>query len=204
MIKKKIVIKGSKVKNVVYRPFLLDTADSELLPHFDAKNKDGLDKDGNETVEVFVGGEEREVDNFIKFIKEKNNRPKNAKVESIEVVDEDYKGNIRTTESFSRWLSNDQLYKFAEIGTMMLGKQNDTINEIGKLRSETSEHFEKLDMKYELISKGMFAVVEELKTTNKILGERIEKIDERIEKTDKNIERLLDILVEEKKKIPEI
>ncbi len=56
------------------------------------------------------------------------------------------------------------------------------------LRTETSENFTRLETKYELISKGMFAVVEELKETNKALGERIEK-------TEKNIEKLLEILV---------
>lgn len=39
MTKKKIVIKGPKVQNMGYRPFLLDIADSDSLPNFDAKNK---------------------------------------------------------------------------------------------------------------------------------------------------------------------
>lgn len=48
-----------------------------------------------------------------------------------------------------------------------------------------------MDKKYKLISEGMFAIVNELKETNKELGERLEK-------TDKNIEVLLKILIEKK------
>lgn len=136
IIQKKIVIKGPKVQNVGYRPFLLDIADSELLPNFDAKNKQEVDKDGNEIVEVFVGGSIEQIDNFIEFIKDKNNRPKNAEVESIEIVDKDYKRNIRTTESFSRWLSNDQLYKMTAIGTVMIEKQDMMIEKLDETKKE--------------------------------------------------------------------
>ncbi len=313
MIKKKIIIKGSKVQNVGYRLFLLNIADSEFLPYFDANNREDLDEAGNEIVEVLVGGEKEQVDNFIDFINIKNNRPKKAKVESIEVVDEDYKRNIRITESFSRWLSNSQLYKMVDIGSAMLEKQYamvekqdktietmdtmvekqvrtietmdtmvekqvrtietmdtmvekqvktietmdtmvekqdktietmdtmvekqdktietmDTMvekqvktietikglraetsenfgkldNNLEKLRTETSENFGKLEIRYKLISEGMFAIIRELKETNETLAEKLESAEKefgsRIEKTEKNIERLLEILVEEKKK----
>ncbi len=134
MTKKKIVIKGSKVQNVGYRPYLLDIADSESLPNFDAKNKRGIDKDGNQIVDVLVGGDDERVERYIEFIKDgvknNDNRPEKAIVESIEVVDEDYKGNIRTTDSYSRWLANDQLSKMVGIGLNMIGKQDETIKEI--------------------------------------------------------------------------
>ncbi len=59
-------------------------------------------------MEILVGGDDECVNNFVKFVKlgidNKNNRPLRADIKSIEVDDEDYKGNIRTTESFSRWL----------------------------------------------------------------------------------------------------
>lgn len=140
--KKKIIIKGRKVQNIGYRPFLLDVADSELLPYFNAKNNKEVDKDGNEIVEVFVGGPEGQVDNFIEFIKDENNRPENADVESVKVVDEDYKGNIRTTESFSRWLSNNQLYKMVAIGSTMLEKQDETIREIRDISGRIDQNRE--------------------------------------------------------------
>lgn len=131
MTKKKIVITGSKIQNVGYRLFLLDIADSESLPNFDAKNKRGIDKDDNQTVEVLVGGDDEAVNRFIEFtkdgVKNSDNRPEKAIIESIEVVDEDYKGNIRTTDSYSRWLFNDQLSKMVGIGLKMLGNQDKTI-----------------------------------------------------------------------------
>lgn len=134
MTKKKIAIKGSKVQNVGYRPFLLNVADSESILNFYANNKRGIDKDGNQTVEVLVGGDDEVVNRFIEFIKDgvknSDNRPEKAIVESIEIVDEDYKGNIRTTDSYSRWLTNDQLSKMVGLGINMLEKHGDTINEI--------------------------------------------------------------------------
>ena len=75
MVRKKIVIKGQKVKNVGYRPFLFEAATRKLIPHFDAVNKKEVDNDGYENVDVFVGGPEDDVDNFIEFIKDKDNRP---------------------------------------------------------------------------------------------------------------------------------
>lgn len=134
MTKKKIVVKGPKVQNVGYRPFLLDMAYSESLPNFDAKNKRGIDKDGNQTVEVLIGVDDEAVKMFIEFIKDgvknSDNKPEKAIVIYIEVVDEDYKGNIRTTDSYSRWLANDQLSKMVGVGLNMLGKQDDTIKEV--------------------------------------------------------------------------
>lgn len=144
MTQKKIVIKGP-VQNVGYRLFLLDVADSELLPNFDAKNNEEVDKEGNQIVEVFVGGPNEQVENFIEFIKDKNKRPKKAEVECIEVVDKDHKRGIRTTESFSRWLSNNQLYKMAAIGTVMLEKQDTMIEKQDKMLEKQDTMIEKLD-----------------------------------------------------------
>ena len=151
IIKKIIIIKGKKVQDVGYRLFLLDLADSESVPYLNAKNKEDIDEDSNEIVEVFVGGEEKQINNLVESIQDfENNKPKKAIVKSIEVVDNDYKGSIRTTESFSRWLSNNQLFKIAEAGTIMIskhdimiykqdqmiGKQDETIQEIRDMRSD--------------------------------------------------------------------
>ncbi len=59
------------------------------------------------------------------------------------------------------------------------------------LRIETNNNFKDLDIKYKLISEGLFAVVDEIKETNR-------SFEKRIEKTEKNIEELLKILVEKK------
>jgi len=178
MIKKKIIIKGLKVKSVAYRPFLLDIADSELLPNFDVKNKEEIDEDGNEIVEVFVGGEEEQVNNFIEFIKDfKRNKPKKAIIGSVEVVDDDYKRNIRTTESFSRWLANDQLYKFAEIGTIMLGKQDIMIEKQDETIKEIRDGFGDMTKRQE-------ETIEEIRD---LRGDLKSYFDSRISKLEKDI-----------------
>jgi len=180
MIKKKIIIKGPKVQDVGYRPFLLNIADSEDIPRFDARNKNGVDEDGDQIVEILIGGDLEAVDRFIEFIKlgviveNKDNRPEKANVKSVDVVDNDYKGNIRTTESFSRWLSNNQLYKMTSIGgemlytqgvmvgkmdtmlekqDMMLGKQDETIQEIKKVAVKQDETIQEIrDMRKDIKS----------------------------------------------------
>jgi len=184
MNKKKIIIKGHKVKDVGYRPFLFEVATRKLVPCFDAVNKKEVDKDGNEIVEVFVGGPEDDVDNFIEFIKDENNKPEYANVESIEVVEKDYKGGIMTIESFSRCLSVHQLAKFATIGNKIVVGQE-------MLRIETNQNFKDMDLKYKLISDGMFALVDAIE-------KRQQSFDMHLEKIDKNIETLLEILVKNK------
>ena len=191
MIKKKIVIKGRRVKNVGYRPFLFEIATRKLISHFDAVNKKEVDNDGYENVDVFVGGPEDDVDNFIEFIKDKDNMPEDADVKYIEVVEEDYKGGIMTTESFSMWLNSNQLSKFITIGTKIATGQD-------KLRTETNDNFGKMDLKYDAISKAMFATVDAIEKRNQILEKRMDKIDGHVELIERNIESLLKILVEKK------
>jgi hypothetical protein len=62
---------------------------------------------------------------------------------------------------------------------------------INLLRSETKENFHHMDEKYDVLSKAMFAVIEEMEERNKTF-------ENRMEKTEKSIESLLKILVEKK------
>ncbi len=68
----------------------------------------------------------------------------------------------------------------------------DTQANLNLLRTETKASFEHMDEKYDLISKGMLAVVE-------IIEERNKTFEIRMEKTEKNIESLLKILADKKK-----
>jgi acylphosphatase len=159
MVKKKIIIKGKRVQNVGYRLRLLEQADEFGISHLNIKNIDELDKDQKQIVEVFVGEDDDAIIGFIAHIKKKNNYPKNAIVESIEVVDEDYQGNIITTESFSMRLTNSQLYKMTEIGNTMIDTQQKTIGEIidlkNDLKSQFDKRFETLEEDVLLIKKKM-------------------------------------------------
>ena len=73
-------------------------------------------------------------------------------------------------------------------------------NKIDNGFSKMDDNFANMDEKYKLISEGMFAIVNELKETNKVLGEKLEKTEKNIEKTDKNIEELLKLLVQQNRK----
>lgn len=188
MIKKKIVIKGPKVQNVGYRPFLLGIADSESLLMFNAKNNRGIDKDDNQTVEVFVGGDDEAVDMFIEFIKDgvKNSdkRPEKAIVISIEVVDEDYKGNIRTTDSYSRWLTNDQLSKMVGIGLNMLGKQDEMTGKQDETIKEIRNGFDNVTKKQDETIKEISNMRDDLKS---YFDSRITKLEKDVFQIKKKI-----------------
>ena len=159
MVKKKIMIKGKKVKDVGYRLRLLEKADELGISHLNAKNIDELDEYGNQIVEVFVGEDSNSVIEFIREIKKKVNYPKKAIVESIEVVDEDYKGNIITTGSFSMRLTNSQLVKMADIGNVMIEKQEETVKGIIDLRSDLKSY---LNERFVKIEEDVFQIKKKL------------------------------------------
>lgn len=201
MTKKKMTITGDNVQGVVYRLFLLDNAERMLITHLDARNiKKHLDQEIIEKVEVLIGGDEHRVSKFVDFVK--NNFPEHANVDIPLGDAEDYDGDIRTIESFSRCLSVHQLVKFANIGTAIVAG-------VKELKIETNDNFGKMDKKYEAISKGMFLLadkidkrMEELEERNKLVDARIDErnkiADMRMEKTEKSIEELLRFLIENK------
>lgn len=138
VIKKKIIIEGSLVHGVSYRLFLLDEAEALILPYFSAKN---IKKDRVELVEVLVGGETKNVDDFVEFVK--TNFPEDAEVDSVGV--EDYDDSIRTVKSYSRSFSASQLSKIAITGVSMLNIQRDMNKNIKELSEKQDKTLEKQD-----------------------------------------------------------
>lgn len=134
MIKQKIIIKGPKVHDVGYRLFLLDEAEARLIPLLSVKNI----KNEMQVVEVLAGSEEDKVEGYIEFVK--NNFPDDAEVNSVSV--EDYEGDIRTIESFSRSFSISQLSKIARTGVAMLNLQsnmNETLSDVKDTLSDVKD-----------------------------------------------------------------
>src|SRR3972149_432840 len=132
MEKQKILIKGPKVHGVGYRAFLLDEAEALLMPNFSAKNI----KNETEIVEVLVGADKEYIDIFIKFVK--NNYPEDAEVTDISV--EDYYGDIRTIEAYSRSFSASQLSKIAVTGVSLLKNQKEHIGITREILHKQDEH----------------------------------------------------------------
>ena len=182
MIKKKIIIKGQKVHDVGYRLFLLDEAESRLIPFLSVKNIRAVMQE----VEVLAGGEEDRVERFIEFVK--TNFPDDAEMDSVSV--DDYEGDIRTIESFSRSFSISQLSKIARTGIAMLKLQSNmnnvqnnmsnvqsnmndvqsSMNEnLKEFRKETGENFQLLHsdnlklqeimIKHDIETKELFGVI---------------------------------------------
>jgi len=87
-------------------------------------------------VEVLVGGTEEQIDPFIKFVK--NNYPEDAEVADISV--EDYDGDIRTIEAYSRSFSASQLSKIAVTGVALLKNQKDHIGITREILHKQEEH----------------------------------------------------------------
>lgn len=184
MFKKKMTVVGDKVQDIGYRLFLCDIANNVGISNFDAKNslKD------KRLLEIFIGDlDPSKVNEVVEYLKEIF--PEEAKVDKDKVKIDDYNGDVRNLDSYSRWLNGNQLTKIVNAGNMMIGKMDNLGVKIDNGFSKMDENFRDLDTKYRLISEGMFAIVNELKETNKTF-------EKRIEKTEKNIEELLKILVE--------
>jgi acylphosphatase len=193
-VKRRILIKGKKVHNVGYRPFLMEKAQELKIPYFHAKNvKDK--EDGKQVVDVRVGSEEGRIDNFLKFVHE--NWPEHAEVESITVEEREYEDDIMGIGDCSRVLSASQLSKIVQTGLGMieiqmqalgkhdqtLEKQDQTISIIGsgvdemrEFRTETQQNFANLDTKYGKSTENMEWILEELKEERKEYRESIEKL----------------------------
>jgi len=185
-VKKRMLIKGKKVHNVGYRPFLMEKAQELKILNFHAKN---VKEDGWQVVDVRVGGEEGRIDSFLKFARE--NSPEPAEVDNISVLE--YEDDIMTLEEFSRVFSALQLSKIAQAGLGMiemqkqtLEKQDETISELKAFRKERGEKqdetigaigevSEKIDSGKEEIVTEIRSLREDLKTYMEDKFARIEQ-----------------------------
>jgi acylphosphatase len=186
-MKIRITITG-KVHDVGYRPFLLDLADSLLIERFDARN---VVVEGKQAVIVLVEGDEDQINQFIELVKKE--KPENAVVEEIKI--EEYKGFVRSIDSYRQSLMVSQLNKIVQVGLqmlhkqdlmlhkqdlmlqkqdLMLQKQDETIREIRETRKHLSE---KIDRTGENIVQEIRELRMDLKT---YLDERLRKIEEEI------------------------
>jgi len=177
-VKKRIIIKGDKVHNIGYRPFLMEKAQELKILNFHAKD---IKEDGKQVVDVRVGGEGTKIDNFLKFVDK--NLPEHAEVESISV--EEYEGDIMTLKEFSRVFSASQLSKIVQTGIGMLDKQDKTIEVLGAKidnhAKKTEDGFSKTDQNFAILRDDYGKISKDL--TKAIQG---------IEQVAKNTEKLLE------------
>jgi acylphosphatase len=165
------------VHNVGYRPFLLDLADSLLIERFDARN---VIIEGKQAVVVLVEGDENQINQFIEIIKAE--KPENAVVEEIKV--EEFKGFVRSIDSYRQSLMVNQLNKIVQVGLQMLKKQDETVKIIREESEKTREY----------LGKKIDNLGEKVDETKEYLGR---KIDDAKEYLGKKIDTAKDEVVQE-------
>ena len=195
-MKLKITIAG-KVHDVGYRLFLLNQADSLLLQRFDARN---VFINGREALIILVEGEKEQLDEFVEFLKKE--KPEKAVVEEIKV--EEYKGTIRTIDSYRNSLMLEQLNKIVQVGLnmlekqdlmlekqdlmlekqdSMLKKQDETIKAIKEEGEKTRTYLARVIKEESEKTRNYLAGVikEESEKTREYLGEKIDRISNKID-----------------------
>ena len=119
-----LIIKGRKVKDVGYRPFLLLHALNRGIQKFFAFNS-GVK--GNETVTVQMQGEDDIIASYIDFVR--SQYPEHAEVE--EIIERDFKGHVEDAYKFAQLLQFEQIAKAVPViisidkkQDVMIGKQD--------------------------------------------------------------------------------
>jgi len=162
----KITITG-KVHGVGYRAFLLEEADSLLIPNFEARN---VKINGKEALIVLIDGEKEQIESFVRFVKE--NKPEKAVVEEIRV--EEYHGIVRDIEKFRASFNSTQLSKIIQVGLEMLKKQDETIAAVKEVKKAVEE-----------VKEGVKEVSSKIDRTNELLEKRFQRLEEEVEKIKK-------------------
>lgn len=182
-----LIIEGEKIHHVGYRPFLLvEALKRRKITNFEADN---VKLDNQQRVIINMVGEEQKISEFVEFIKD--NFPDYAK--NCKVIEEkdSCPSEVMHINDFRDILAVEQQNNMVRGGLLISDNIDNLGVKIDNGFSKMDENFKDLDRKYKLISEGMFAIINELKETNKMF-------EKRIEKTDKNIEELLKILIEKR------
>jgi acylphosphatase len=177
---KRIIIKGGKVHNVGYRPFLLAKARRLRIPNYEADN---VEEEGKQMVIVSVGGVEKQVQEFVEFVKE--NYPKKANVSGI-WVDPNPPESVMPLDEYDKILAAEQQNTVIQTGLEMVGLQKQTV---GIQKQTVDMQKQTVDMQKQTVDMQKQTVdmqkqtIEEIKTVG-------EKIDLGFEKTDQDFSTL--------------
>jgi len=133
-----LIIRGRKVVDVGYRPFLLLNALRRGIQKIYAYN---FGDEGEEAVIVQVQGKDDVITSYVDFIRSKY--PEHAEVE--EIVERDFQGHVEDTFKFAQILQFEQIAKAVPIiisldkkQDIMIGKQETTIGILREVKEDTS------------------------------------------------------------------
>jgi len=160
----KIEIKGSRVQEVGYRPFLLINAINLGISNIYAYN---LKEEEKEKVIVLVSGEESKLNTFLDFVK--SNYPENAEIETI--WHESYEGEVMKSSDFLQILQFEQINK--GIPAIL-----DIRNTLKSVKQDTSKMLEKQDKMLEKQDKMLEKQDKMLEKQDKMLEKQDETLDE--------------------------
>jgi len=190
----KITITG-KVHGVGYRAFLLEEADSLLIPNFEARN---VKINGKEALIVLIDGEKEQIESFVRFVKE--NKPEKAVVEEMRV--EEYHGIVRDIEKFRASFTSTQLSKIIQVGLVMVEKQDEmlrkqdlmlkkqdetiaAVKEVKKAVEDVKKAVEEVKEGVNEVKKAVNEVSSKIDRTNELLEKRFQRLEEEVEKIKK-------------------
>ncbi len=174
-IKEVELIVFGEIQGVGYRQYVAVIGRKLQLAGYVKNLKDG-------TVQIHCKGDEKAISEFKKKINVK--KPDAAPLIIVEGIKEKKlaRGKIKQ-KNF------EEIYD--EPSAEMSQGFSTGMKYINLLRLETKTNFDRMDEKYDAISKAMFAVIEEMEERNKTF-------ENRMEKTEKSIESLLKILTQKK------
>ncbi len=196
-MKRRLLIRGSRVQDIGYRMFLLTLASEHGLTGFQARNV------GKKEVEAVYEGPDDSVRSFESDVREL--APGGAEVEDI--VFEDYDGPVMDIERFRSYFTTLQLGKMIEVGLGMLSnqqlmiqrletisqKQDETLNELRAFRSESSRNQQLMIQRLETISQKQDETLNELRALRDDL--RV-ALDEKLSRLEREV-----LLIKERLKI---
>ena len=131
-MKKKILITGGKVHDVGYGLFLMREVRKIGIPNHYAEN---VTAGGKQTLEVFIGSDEKQYTAFVNFIKE--NYPPKAKVSEVKETSE-IPDRVMPVDEYDKLLSAEQQDTIVQSGLEMLDKQDQALNILKDIKSDTS------------------------------------------------------------------
>jgi len=173
---KKIIIEGEKVHHVGCRPFLIARARRLRIPNYEAEN---VEEEGKQRVVVSVGGDEKQVQEFVEFAKE--NYPKEARVGRVwEAEPPEY---VMPIDEYDKVLAAEQRNTIVQAGLGMVEMQKQTV-EIQKI---TIGNQEKMLQKQDQMREDMNRNFSTLDTKYGALSEKIESMDNTLKELTKAI-----------------
>ena len=167
---RRIIIEGKRVHNVGYRPFLLAKAMRFGIQRFEAEN---VIEKGKQKVIVSIAGEEKQIQEFVKFLKE--NYPIQARVLRI-VEDSEVPDTVMDISDYNRILAAEQRNTIVQTGLgmlekqdKMLEKQDQTISEVKKVGEKVDQGFSRMDQNFTTLRDDYGRISDKMDSIDKTL-----------------------------------